>query len=100
METLQEKMFADVEAWHSSQKRLTTFLRDKNYSKGKFYYWLEKWNLQQGSAFVSDFREIKNIEEHSPFVSDFREVKNIEEHSPRKVLEIQVSTHVKVTIFA
>lgn len=84
METLQEKMFADVEAWHSSQKRLTTFLRDKNYSKGKFYYWLEKWNLQQGSAFVSDFREIKNIEDHSP----------------RKVLEIQVSTHVKVTIFA
>jgi hypothetical protein len=84
METLQEKMFADVEAWHSSQKRLTTFLRDKNYSKGKFYYWLEKWNLQQGSAFVSDFREIKNIEEHSP----------------RKVLEIHVSTHVKVTFFA
>ena len=84
METLQEKMFADVEAWHSSQKRLTTFLRDKNYSKGKFYYWLEKWNLQQASSFVSDFREIKNIEEHSP----------------GKVLEIQVSTHVKVTIFA
>jgi hypothetical protein len=70
---LQEKMFAEVEAWMAAGGVKTAFLEGKDYSEAKFNYWLAKWKANQMTS-VDGFRELE--------ANGWKEVK------PGKVLEI------------
>jgi hypothetical protein len=44
---LQEKMFAEVEAWVAAEGLKTEFSEGKAYSEAKFNFWLSKWKANQ-----------------------------------------------------
>lgn len=81
--SLQEEMFNEVEAWYSSGDKKSDFLAGKPYSQAKFNYWLAKWKSLQTDSGENGFKEL-----------GFSEVKF------GKVLEIEVPSGVKITIFA
>jgi hypothetical protein len=54
---LQEKMFAEVEAWVAAGGVKTGFLEGKAHSEAKFNYWLVKWKSNQMTS-VDGFREL------------------------------------------
>ena len=80
---LQESMFSEVENWLVSGESKTVFLTGISYSQAKFNYWLLQWKVSQRVGALADFREV-----------DFKEVKL------GKVLEIEASSGVKITVFA
>jgi hypothetical protein len=80
---LQEKMFAEVEAWYALNEPKADFLIGKEYSEAKFNYWLAKWKASQIVDPSDGFREL-----------GFSEVKL------GKVLEIEAPSGVKITVFA
>ena len=82
---LQEIMFAEVEAWMGSGELKTAFLECKDYSEGKFNYWLAKWKANQITT-VDGFKELDS--------NGWKEVKL------GKVLEIEAPSGVKITVFA
>ncbi len=82
---LQEKMFAEVEAWMATEGVKTAFLEGKDYCEAKFNYWLAKWKANQMTS-DGGFRELDS--------NGWKEVKL------GKVLEIEAPSGVKITVFA
>jgi hypothetical protein len=79
---LQEKMFSEIEAWMASGVSKSRFLEDKNYSEAKFNYWLSKWKSRETLNSEGGFQEL-----------NFTDLKS------GKVLEIQMTSGVKITFF-
>ena len=82
---LQEKMYAEIEAWVASGDLKNDFLEGKDYSEAKFNYWLAKWKASQ-LPLEDGFREFD--------ANAWKEVK------VGKVLEIEAPSGVKITVFA
>lgn len=80
---LQEKMFSEVEAWHTSGESKQVFLSDKSFSEAKFNYWLAKWKASQTMDHRSGFEEI-----------------GFGASKLGKVLEIEAPSGVRITVFA
>jgi hypothetical protein len=85
---LEEKMFSEVELWLNSKQKKSDFLLGKDYTEGKFNYWLSKWRLYKNSG-----------AENIPIFSELTSV-----YSPEiklgKVLEIVAPSGVRITVFA
>ena len=85
---LQKSMFNEVELWLGSGLKKSEFLKGKSYGEGKFNYWLSKWRLSKNFG-----GERKNVFEE--LNGDFRS-----EIKLGKVLEIEVPSGVRITVFA
>ena len=85
---LEEKMFSEVELWLNSKQKKSDFLLGKDYTEGKFNYWLSKWRLSKSfdSGSKHLFEELEG---------DFRS-----EVKLGKVLEIVAPSGVRITVFA
>ena len=81
----QDKMFAAVEQWQESGKSKTEFLIEKDFSEGKFNYWISKWKTLQATTSKDVFEEI-----------------GILGIKTRKILEITTGSgiKIKITVFA
>ena len=79
---LQEKMFSEIEVWMASGVSKSSFLEGKSYSEAKFNYWLSKWKTREQLNLEGGFQEL-----------------NFTDSKSGKVLEIQMSSGVKITFF-
>ena len=79
---LKEKMFAEIESWIASGESKSKFLEDKNYSEAKFNYWLSKWKSKDSLNLEGGFQEL-----------------NFTDFKSGKVLEIQMPSGLKITVF-
>ena len=79
---LQRKMFSEVESWMVSGESKSRFLEHKTYTEAKFNYWLAKWKAKEQLTSGGEFCEV-----------------SFSELNASKVMEIQMSSGVKITFF-
>lgn len=79
---LRVKMFSEIESWIASGESKSKFLVDKSYSEAKFNYWLSKWKTRGQLNLEDGFQEL-----------------NFTDFKCSKVLEIQMPSGVKITVF-
>nr|WP_299204569.1 hypothetical protein [uncultured Brumimicrobium sp.] len=56
-----EEMYKEVQLWKSSGKNKVDFILDKEYSKAKFEYWINKYNKEKAKPTKSSFKEIPKM---------------------------------------
>ena len=85
---MQEQMYQDVKAWLTSGMKKKDFVKTKQYDINKFDYWYRKYKAERQSQELS---EISNFKEVMLFPA--------EEAKERKVLEIELPSGIKITVF-
>ncbi len=85
---MQEQMYQDVKAWLTSGMKKKDFVKTKQYDINKFDYWHRKYKSERQSQALRDN-------------SNFKEVMlfTTEEAKVRKVLEIELLSGIKITVF-
>ncbi len=81
--SLQEEMFTEVAQWMASGITKSDFLKGKQYTEAKFNYWIAKWKAGPALSDPAGFEEL-----------GFSEAKL------GKVLEIEMPSGVKISVFA
>lgn len=77
-----EEMYAAIELWQKSGLSKKQFLAEQKFSGPKFNYWISKWKLSQVSE-VGSFEQI-----------------DLNTSKTSKVLEISMSSGLKISVFA
>ena len=77
-----EEMYAAIELWQKSGLSKKQFLAEQKFSEPKFNYWISKWKLSQ----VSEVGSFEQIDLNTSKIS--------------KVLEISMSSGLKISVFA
>jgi hypothetical protein len=85
---LRDYMFEQVRLWNSSDDKMFSFVEDKEYSLAKFKYWIVKYNKATTDSSLQQFTEI-------PIQNEFasRAVQG------EKLIELEIPTGIKITIF-
>ena len=77
-----EEMYAAIELWQKTGLSKKQFLIDQKFSEPKFNYWISKWKLSQ----VREAGTFEQIDLNTSQTS--------------KVLEITISSGLKISVFA
>ncbi len=85
---MQEQMYQDVKAWLTSGMKKKDFVKTKQYDINKFDYWHRKYKSERQSQAL---RDNNNFKEVMLFTT--------EEAKVRKVLEIELLSGIKITVF-
>lgn len=85
---IKEKMYKEIQLWKSSGKNKASFIKDKNYSKAKFEYWIDKYNKENIKPVKSSFKEIPITKPTA-----IPAVKN------EKLVELDLPSGVKITVY-
>ena len=85
---MQEQMYQDVKAWLTSGMKKKDFVKTKKYDINKFDYWHRKYKVERQSQ---ELRDSNNFKEVMLF--------SAEEAKERKVLEIELPSGIKITVF-
>ena len=85
---MQEQMYQDVKAWLTSGMKKKDFVKTKQYDINKFDYWHRKYKSERQSQAL---RDNNNFKEVMLFTA--------EEDKVRKVLEIELPSGIKITVF-
>lgn len=85
---MQEQMYQDVKAWLTSGMKKKDFVKTKQYDINKFDYWHRKHKVERQSQ---ELRDSNNFKEVMLF--------SAEEAKERKVLEIELPSGIKITVF-
>ena len=85
---MQEQMYQDVKAWLTSGMKKKDFVKTKQYDINKFDYWHRKYKVERQSQ---ELRDSNNFKEVMLFTT--------EEAKERKVLEIELPSGIKITVF-
>ena len=85
---MQEQMYQDVKAWLTSGMKKKDFVKTKQYDINKFDYWHRKYKAERQSQ---ELRDSNNFKEVMLF--------SAEEAKERKVLEIELPSGIKITVF-
>ena len=85
---MQEQMYQDVKAWLTSGMKKKDFVKTKQYDINKFDYWHRKYKAERQSQ---ELRDSNNFKEVMLFTT--------EEAKERKVLEIELPSGIKITVF-
>ena len=85
---MQEQMYQDVKAWLTSGMKKKDFVKTKQYDINKFDYWYRKYKVERQSQ---ELRDSNNFKEVMLF--------SAEEAKERKVLEIELPSGIKITVF-
>jgi len=83
-----EEMYKEVQLWKSSGKNKVDFILDKEYSKAKFEYWINKYNKEKVKPTKSSFKEIPS--KSSVIVPETKH---------EKTLQIDLPSGIKITVF-
>ncbi len=86
--SMQEQMYQDVKAWLTSGMKKKDFVKTKQYDINKFDYWHRKYKAERQSQ---ELRDSNNFKEVMLFTT--------EEAKERKVLEIELPSGIKITVF-
>ena len=85
---VKDKMYKEVQLWKSSGKSKADFILDKEYSKAKFEYWINKYNNEQVISTKSNFKEIP-----------ITEAVAVPEVNHPKTLQIDLPSGIKITVY-
>lgn len=81
-------MYREIQSWKESGLDKASFITDKEYSKAKFEYWINKYNKEQAISRSSKFKEI-NLSE--PISSPT--IKN------EKLVDLDLPSGIKITVY-
>lgn len=85
---MQEQMYQDVKTWLTSGMKKKDFVKSKQYNMNKFDYWYRKYKAERQSQEPRDSNNFKEVMLFSA-----------EEDKVRKVLEIELPSGIKITVF-
>ncbi|RFC53184.1 IS66 family insertion sequence element accessory protein TnpA [Brumimicrobium aurantiacum] len=85
---IKEEMYNEVQLWKSSGKSKGDFILDKDYSKAKFEYWINRYNKEKVKPTKSNFKEIPS--KSSVIVPEIKH---------EKTLQIDLPSGIKITVY-
>lgn len=85
---VKDKMYKEVQLWKSSGKSKADFILDKEYSKAKFEYWINRYNKEKVKSTKSNFKEIPS--KSSVIVPEIKH---------EKTLQIDLPSGIKITVY-